>query len=426
MARDHRTPKKPKLHPLCTLFPPLAGEELQALAEDIKQNGLREDLLRTDDWQLIDGQSRMAACEMAGVEPRYEIWDGKGSLVDLVISRNVRRRHLDTSQRAMIASQIADFLAAENKDGETRANLPVKRQGRRRDGAARMMNVSPRSVEDAGVIRKEGVSELSEKVQRGEITINRAKSIAKLPKATQWQAMSEAGSKRHRKQKTADANAVKSATSGASTVEFAGAVSSTYIGPKFQYIFAPAPAPLSWWESENNTPPEAALELLRDMPLGEVAAENAVMVFWCRNHFLAAALAMLDAWGWSYSYSIAVVMRSISTVRVRDHHSHLLLMTHGERPPRLELVPSVVYVDGSPKKIAPAVAQFVVGLIDARDVLQTWGESAFPGWQMLADCISGDRTDDTGCAPQRHTLRDGTDDARAVEDGGSARDEATE
>ena len=52
-------------HPLSEAFPLLEGEELQALADDIKANGLREKLV-VYDGMILDGRNRYAACTMAG------------------------------------------------------------------------------------------------------------------------------------------------------------------------------------------------------------------------------------------------------------------------------------------------------------------------------------------------------------------------
>jgi ParB-like chromosome segregation protein Spo0J len=76
-------------HPIADLFPLLKGEELQALADDIKENGLYEAIL-VFEGEIIDGRNRWRACKMAGVEPRIE---------ERIISKNLRRRHL-TLRRA--------------------------------------------------------------------------------------------------------------------------------------------------------------------------------------------------------------------------------------------------------------------------------------------------------------------------------------
>lgn len=45
--------RRPKFHPLCLLFPRLGDDELQELAEDIRQNGLQNDII-TLDGKILD------------------------------------------------------------------------------------------------------------------------------------------------------------------------------------------------------------------------------------------------------------------------------------------------------------------------------------------------------------------------------------
>ncbi len=79
----------------------LPEDELQELAADIKQNGLLEPI-KTSQGQLIDGRNRLAACEIAGVEPRFEELDGRVEDLDSYIwSINGPRRHLTKSQKAV-------------------------------------------------------------------------------------------------------------------------------------------------------------------------------------------------------------------------------------------------------------------------------------------------------------------------------------
>jgi ParB-like chromosome segregation protein Spo0J len=47
-------------------------EDLNALAADIKKNGLLHAIVIDDTGMLIDGRMRLAACEIADVEPTYE------------------------------------------------------------------------------------------------------------------------------------------------------------------------------------------------------------------------------------------------------------------------------------------------------------------------------------------------------------------
>lgn len=90
------------VHPIAALFPMMPDDELAALAEDIKTNGLRQPLVLDPDGQLLDGRNRLAACEAAGVEPRFETYDGDP--IAFIWSLNDRRRHMNKGQRAMVAA----------------------------------------------------------------------------------------------------------------------------------------------------------------------------------------------------------------------------------------------------------------------------------------------------------------------------------
>jgi len=49
--------------------------------------------------KFLDGRNRLAACRIAKVKPRFVEWDGTGSPLQWVISENLIRRHLTSSQR---------------------------------------------------------------------------------------------------------------------------------------------------------------------------------------------------------------------------------------------------------------------------------------------------------------------------------------
>lgn len=87
------------VHPAAEVFPMLDEEALQELAEDILQNGLQVPVVIDRDGVLIDGRNRLAACKIAGVDPRFETLDGDP--LAYIISANVNRRHLNVGQRAM-------------------------------------------------------------------------------------------------------------------------------------------------------------------------------------------------------------------------------------------------------------------------------------------------------------------------------------
>lgn len=102
-----------KTHPVANLFPMLASEELQGLADDIKANGLIEPLTRQG-GTLLDGRNRLAACQLVGVEPRWREYEGDNP-VAFIVGANLKRRHLNEGQRAALALEIESFCAREAK-----------------------------------------------------------------------------------------------------------------------------------------------------------------------------------------------------------------------------------------------------------------------------------------------------------------------
>ena len=73
------------------------------------------------------------------MEPFYDSYDGDDPL-GFVVSQNVARRHLDDSQRAMIAARVETCTCCTDRRGRD-ANLHTSR-----NEAARLLSVSVRSV----------------------------------------------------------------------------------------------------------------------------------------------------------------------------------------------------------------------------------------------------------------------------------------
>ena len=174
-------------HPAAELFPFMSDDELADLAVDIRAHGLLEPIVLLDGL-VLDGRNRLRACEAAGVEPRFVEWDGSGDPALWVISKNLKRRHLDTSQRAMVAAKLLGYYSAEAKErhlersraggmgGKGPANLPDPSDGPRdaRDDAARDLNVSARTVEHAATVIERGIPELAAAVERGAVAVSAA------------------------------------------------------------------------------------------------------------------------------------------------------------------------------------------------------------------------------------------------------------
>ena len=124
-----------KVHPAADVFPMLGDAELTDLAADITSNGLQEPVVMwsPDDnaeW-LIDGRNRLAAMELAGVE--LQPWWRKTICVKdptaVIISLNIRRRHLGAAERAHLVTAALE-AGKKFQNGQTVEYSTVSKGGR--------------------------------------------------------------------------------------------------------------------------------------------------------------------------------------------------------------------------------------------------------------------------------------------------------
>jgi hypothetical protein len=178
-----------KHHPISELFPMMDAAEYEALREDIRRFGLREPVVFYE-GAVLDGRNRLRACLELGVSPETRIWDGDGSAVAFVISKNLHRRHLTSSQRAACAVSAMPHLEEEAKErqrehggtapGLGKETLPQKvgevkdrHAGEATQQAAEIFGTNRQYVAVAEKV-KERDPELFERVKSGEVPIQGA------------------------------------------------------------------------------------------------------------------------------------------------------------------------------------------------------------------------------------------------------------
>ncbi len=151
-------------HPIAELFPLVTPTEVAELSADIAEKGLQNPITLFE-GKILDGRHRYDACLLAEVAPRFVEYEGTDP-VGFVLSGNLKRRHLTTSQRAAIAAELENMpsFRPKNKD----ANLRTSRQE-----AAKEVEVSERSVCSASKVKKES-PKLFEQVKNGEISTHAA------------------------------------------------------------------------------------------------------------------------------------------------------------------------------------------------------------------------------------------------------------
>jgi ParB-like chromosome segregation protein Spo0J len=176
--------KQFEFHNAAKVFPMLDADELAALATDILENGQREPITLFE-GKILDGRNRYLACLQAGVEPLFTEYKGRHP-IDFVISLNLKRRHLDESQRAMVAAKLANLSDGQRADRVASSiDLPT---------AAKLLNVSESSIKRAQTVQREADPEIVRAVESGEVSVSAAAQFAKLPKEEQAEQVERAAS----------------------------------------------------------------------------------------------------------------------------------------------------------------------------------------------------------------------------------------
>ncbi|MFZ3499055.1 ParB N-terminal domain-containing protein [Streptomyces sp. 5.8] len=108
MRHPHNKENLLKIHPFADSLPMLPEDELHDLAESIKAEGQHKDIVLDRDGVVIDGRNRLAACKLAGIEPRFTTYNGDDP-IRVIVSHNVHRRHISKGQQAMITVMACSF-----------------------------------------------------------------------------------------------------------------------------------------------------------------------------------------------------------------------------------------------------------------------------------------------------------------------------
>lgn len=300
-----------KFHPVAGAFPELEGQDFAVLVADIKARGLLQPILvHPDDGSIIDGRARYKACQEAGVEPMFKKWDGKGSLIELVVSLNALRRHLTPSQRAALSVDLQTMLevaAAERKKatqakpglgkvGSVVTELsPPENKGKSRDQAAKLFRVSSGYVAAAKRI-KERCPDLYDRVRGGDMTLQQAEHAIR------------------RSEKEAVAERIRKEPQPLPQ------------GPYRVIVADPA-----WKYDRDDLPyPTMTIQQIKELPVGALAHKDCVLWLWTTNAHLPLASDVLDSWGFEYRSILTWAKDRMGHGEwLRNQTEHCLLATRG-------------------------------------------------------------------------------------------------
>jgi N6-adenosine-specific RNA methylase IME4 len=318
------------VHPAAELFPMMEGEAFDALVEDIKKHGLRMPIVQIKN-AILDGRNRYRACLLAGVDVRTEEFTGTDP-VAYVISANLQRRHLDASQRSMVASRLANLPRGRPWPSNTPKDTFTQPE------AAKVLNVSHRSVVRAANVQSLGVPELVGMVDRGELAVAVADKIAKMPHEEQTRVIQEAGEdtkslkgvakkvvRQGRETALAEKIEVASKTIGHQTY---GVI---YADPPWQ--FEPYSRETGMDRAADNHYPTMNIDAICDLSNRIPAAPDCVLFLWATAPMLVAGIDVMSEWGFTYKSHVVWAKPNAGTgYWFRSKHEILLVGTRGNIP----------------------------------------------------------------------------------------------
>lgn len=250
-------------HEYANLFPMMDAQAFAELKRDIRANGLLDSIVLYD-GKILDGRNRYTACVELGIEPNFITVNGNTDPLKYVISKNLTRRHLNESQRAVIAGKLETV-------GQGRPNVKDANWHVYRFEAASMLNVSPRTVARVKAVEK-AAPELIVKIERGEMTAHEAEKKVKEEKRKE---------------------SIKQQREGIEKgVE-------KPIG-LFDVISLDPPWPYGTEYDPNgrraaNPYPEMSLEEIKALEIP--AADNSILWLWTTHRFMRYSFELLDHWG---------------------------------------------------------------------------------------------------------------------------------
>ena len=349
------------VHPVANIFPAMSEGEYAALKADIQANGQRE-AIWTWRGQIIDGKHRHRACSELGRDVSAREWDGEEvGLVAFVVSLNLHRRHLNESQRAVVAARLATLPA--HRPSDKSADLPTSVS---QPEAAVLLNTSERSIRDVKRVERER-PDLLPAIEAGTLSLNAAVGeIKKRERVVEIEGQRD---------------------------ELAKARPSAPLG-LFNVIVIDPPWPYDADASEEtydphgrraaNPYPEISLEKLT--ALAVPAAEDCVLWLWTTHKFMRHAFPILDAWGFEDKAIVTWTKDRMGLGRwLRSQSEFCIMAVKGK--PVLSLTNQTTLIQGPMRQHSRKPDEFyamVDGLCHGRK-LDYFSREARKGWEQFGN-----------------------------------------
>jgi hypothetical protein len=165
-------------HYLSAAFPAMSPEDLSALQQDIEDYGQR-DPITIFEGQVLDGWHRYGCLVRLGMAVKAVEFPAGVDPKAFVKSRNLHRRHMNASQRAMaVVACNAWAPTGRPEKGEPGPHLSTNAE------MAKEADVSTKTIKQAKVVASKAAPEVIEAVKAGEMSLKAAVETTKPTMAT--------------------------------------------------------------------------------------------------------------------------------------------------------------------------------------------------------------------------------------------------
>jgi len=334
-------------HPIANLFPLIEGSDFAELVGDIYENGLQEKIV-LHGGKILDGRNRYRALVSLDRFDRFRDTIDFDHLafthaaprdpLTWVLSKNLRRRHLSESQRAMVAAKLETYRhGGDRKTQEDQdANLHLDRKA-----AADTLQVSPRSVASAAKVLG-GAPELADAVEKGSLSVSAAADLTGLSVDRQKEIIRNADPvalyaviKEERTKKQVEKKARREAREADLAARQRQLPDKRYgvILADPEWRFEPYSRQTGMDRSPDNHYPTSELADIKARDVAAIAAPDCVLLLWATAPMLLQALEVMAIWGFSYkSHAVWGKDRIGTGYWFRSKHELLLLGTRGDVP----------------------------------------------------------------------------------------------
>jgi len=287
----------------------LSEDKVKELAESIKELGLLQPIIISEDKVLISGLHRIEACKLLGwseipcIVKSYNQLDKELAEID----ENLVRAELSVLERAEALKRRKEIYEVKYPETKKYSSERMKKIRQKEkisicqksfsEDTAQKLGVSSRTIRHEVQIAEKIDSQVKEKIKDTELADNKEELLllARLEPEKQRQVVDKIAK--------GEAQRVKDAIRKIKVEELEKKGNNPLPNKKYNIIYADPP--WQYWEGgEKNQSlhyPTMTTEEIKNLPVKDLADTNCILFLWATSPILPEAIEVLKEWGFSYS-----------------------------------------------------------------------------------------------------------------------------